>query len=220
MKRLIKFMIDKSLFSSVLSPLILLKFEPYVSNWCRKFNISNYINIVNTFILALISMVIQLILEWLLSEYEKRRINVRLTVSKEKNDFDIDSSVRLDLNKCMYIYLELRLDGYKKYIRGSEIINIFFPKDVDIDFPSDKRDGFFEIDGNNLKINLGEIFQKGQKEIRNYSHVIKLAILPVEKIINSVGVTVGICSNTSKRCRGKIMLQGNYEKFILIKRED
>lgn len=216
--KFVKFVIDKSLLPSLFSPVLLLIFESHISNFCRKFNFNN--SIVNSIILALFSIMIQTFLEWWLVYYENHKIDMKLIISENKNNFNIDSSVKLDLSKSNYIYLEVRLDGYKKYIEGNEVVNIFFPKDVDIDFPFSRENSFFEIEGNDLKINLNEIFQKDQKEIRNYGHVIKLAILPAAEIIDSTGVTVGVSSNTSKRCKRKnIRLQSNYEMFTITKGE-
>lgn len=216
--KFVKFVIDKSLLPSLFSPVLLLIFESYISNFCRKFNFNN--SIVNSIILALFSIMIQTFLEWWLVYYENHKIDMKLIISENKNNFNIDSSVKLDLSKSNYIYLEVRLDGYKKYIEGNEVVNIFFPKDVDIDFPFSRENSFFEIEGNDLKINLNEIFQKDQKEIRNYGHVIKLAILPAAEIIDSTGVTVEVSSNTSKRCKRKnIRLQSNYEMFTITKGE-
>ena len=216
--KFVKFVIDKSLLPSLFSPVLLLIFESHISNFCRKFNFNN--SIVNSIILALFSIMIQTFLEWWLVYYENHKIDMKLIISENKNNFNIDSSVKLDLSKSNYIYLEVRLDGYKKYIEGNEVVNIFFPEDVDIDFPFSRENSFFEIEGNDLKINLNEIFQKDQKEIRNYGHVIKLAILPAAEIIDSTGVTVEVSSNTSKRCKRKnIRLQSNYEMFTITKGE-
>ncbi len=216
--KFVKFVIDKSLLPSLFSPVLLLIFESHISNFCRKFNFNN--SIVNSIILALFSIMIQTFLEWWLVYYENHKIDMKLIISENKNNFNIDSSVKLDLSKSNYIYFEVRLDGYKKYIEGNEVVNIFFPEDVDIDFPFSRENSFFEIEGNDLKINLNEIFQKDQKEIRNYGHVIKLAILPAAEIIDSTGVTVEVSSNTSKRCKRKnIRLQSNYEMFTITKGE-
>lgn len=217
MKKLLKFLINKSVLSPFVSYFLLLFLEPYISGFCRK---SNFINtsIANSIAISLFTMMFQVIFEYILYYFEHNKINMKLIISEKQDYFNINSPVKLDLSKSHRIYLEVRLDGYKKYVKGNEVINIFFPENVDIDLDSSRKKSFFEIEGNDLKINLNEIFQKDQKEIRNYGHVIKLSILPNEEVINSTGVTVEISSSTSKKCKKKkIKLQGNYEMFTITK---